>query len=255
MLDKCSDEYFISPIVITVKHDKSIKIALDAKKLNDAIHKNKYQMQSIDHLMDTIACKISELKQKTGTLYFSKVDLKYAYSQVPLHEDTQKHCNFNILGGNATGTYRFINGFYGLTDMPATFQKVMDFTLVNINSAHAFLDDIIIITKGSLSDHEKELDKVLTRLDKENLAISLQKCEFAVTEITRLGYKINPDRIIPTKRKTEASIIKMEPPKTLKQLRSLMGSIHHLQKFITNLSNISAPLRPLLSHKEKKLAN
>ena len=91
---------------------------------------------------------------------------------------------------------------------------------------------------------------MLTRLDKENLAISLQKCEFAVTEITWPGYKINPDGIIPTKRKTEA-IIKMEPPKTLKQLRSLMASIHHLQKFIPNLSKISEPLRPLLSHKEK----
>ena len=64
-LDKCSDEYFISAVVITVKHDKSIIIALDSKKLNDAFHKNKYQMQSIDHLVDTIACKISELKQKT----------------------------------------------------------------------------------------------------------------------------------------------------------------------------------------------
>ena len=90
-LDKSSDEYFISPVVITVKHDKSIKIALDSKKLNDAIHKNKYQMQSLDHMLDTIACKISELKQKTGTLYFSNIDLKYAYSQVPLHEETQKH--------------------------------------------------------------------------------------------------------------------------------------------------------------------
>ena len=253
-LDKCSDEYFISPVVITVKHDKSIKIALDSKQLNEAIHKNKYQMQSIDHLMDTIACKISELKQKPGTLYFSKIDLKYAYSQVPLHEDTQKHCNFNILGGNATGTYRFVNGFYGLTDMPATFQKIMDSTLANINSAHAFLDDILIITKGSLSDHETELQKVLSRLDEENLAISLHKCEFAATEITWLGYKINPDGIIPTTRKTEA-IMKMETPKTLKQLRSLMGSIHHLQKFIPNLSNISAPLRPLLSHKEKTKNN
>ena len=43
----------------------------------------------------------------------------------------------------------------------------------------------------------------------------------------------------------------MDPPKTLKQLRSLMGSIHHLQKFIPNLSQISGPLRPLISHKEK----
>ena len=63
--------------------------------------------------MDTIAFKISELKQKECTLYFSKIDRKYAYSQLPLHTDTQKHCNFNIQGGNETGNYRFKNGFYG----------------------------------------------------------------------------------------------------------------------------------------------
>ena len=79
-LEKCSDEYFLSPVVITVKSDNSIKIALDSKELNDAIHKNKYQMQSIDHLMDTISKKISELKNNSGILCFSKIDLKYTYS-------------------------------------------------------------------------------------------------------------------------------------------------------------------------------
>ena len=39
-IEKCSDEYFIRPVVITVKKEKSVKIALDSKKLNDAIHKN-----------------------------------------------------------------------------------------------------------------------------------------------------------------------------------------------------------------------
>ena len=43
-LEKCSDEYFSSPVVITVKEDKSVKIALDSKELNDAIHNNKYQV-------------------------------------------------------------------------------------------------------------------------------------------------------------------------------------------------------------------
>ena len=162
-LTSCSDEYFISPVVITVKADHSIKIALDSKILNDAIHKNKYQMQSIDHLMDKIAMKISELKTTDGTLYFSKIDLKYAYSQLPLHPETQKHCNFNILGGNATGTYRFLNGFYGLTDLPATFQKMMDTTLDGLDSTNAFLDDIIIITKGTIEKHENEIDKALKK--------------------------------------------------------------------------------------------
>ena len=52
--EKCSDK-FISPVVITVKHDQSIKLALDSKLLNKAIKKNKYQMQSIDNLMDSVA--------------------------------------------------------------------------------------------------------------------------------------------------------------------------------------------------------
>ena len=196
--------------------------------------------------MDEIAMKSSELKTTEGTLYFSKIDLKYAYSQLPLHPETQKHCNFNILGGNATGTYRFLNGFYGLADLPATFQKMMDTTLDGLDSTNAFLDDIIIKTKGTIEKHENEIDKALKRLDQENLALSLHKCEFGLTEITWLGYKINSGGITPIKRKTDA-IIQLENPKTLKQLRSFMGSIHHLVKFIPNLAALSAPLRPLLT--------
>ena len=54
-LSSCSDEHFISTIVITVKKDQSIKLALDSKVLNKAIHKNKYQMPNIDMLIDTIS--------------------------------------------------------------------------------------------------------------------------------------------------------------------------------------------------------
>ena len=121
-LEKCSDEYFMSPVIAVQKY-KSVKIALDSKQLNDAIHKNKHQMQSIDQLIDAVATHISERSTQNGTFYFSKIDLKYACSQIPLDPQLQKHCNSNILGGKATGTYRFLNGFYGLTVIPATFQK------------------------------------------------------------------------------------------------------------------------------------
>ena len=143
--------------------------------------------------------KISELKTQERKLYFSKIDLKYAYSQLPLNPDTQKHCNFNILGGSAKGTYKFLNGFYGLTDLPATFQKMIDTTLDGLDSTYAFLEDIIIITKGTIEKHEEEIDKTLNRLNEENLAISLYKCEFGLNEIIWLGYKINAEGIKPTK--------------------------------------------------------
>ena len=47
----------------------------------------------------------------------------------------------------------------------------------------------------------------------------------------------------------------MEPLHTLKQLRSFMGSIHHMIKCISNLSDPTAPLRPLLSTKKQKAQN
>ena len=53
-LQECSDKNIIFPIVITVKKDKSVKIALDSKVLNKAIHKNKYQMPNLDSLIDSI---------------------------------------------------------------------------------------------------------------------------------------------------------------------------------------------------------
>ena len=55
--------------------------------------------------------------------------------------------------------------------MPATFQKTIDITLDDIKTKIAYLDDILIKTKGTLEEHEKKLDKNLHRLNKENLAI------------------------------------------------------------------------------------
>ena len=73
--------------------------------------------------------------------------------------------------------------------MPATFQKSLDKILENIHNKYNFLDDILIITKGTLNDHESDIDTVLSRLDKENLAIKLENCEFAKPTITWLRYK------------------------------------------------------------------
>ena len=53
-----------------------------------------------------------------------------------------------------TGTYRFLTGFYGLGDMPAEFQKAMDRTINHAKNTFCFLDDILIVSKGSEIEHE-----------------------------------------------------------------------------------------------------
>ena len=42
-LEKIIDDIFIQTVIITIKEDKSVKMALDARSLNDAIRNDKYQ--------------------------------------------------------------------------------------------------------------------------------------------------------------------------------------------------------------------
>ena len=90
----------------------------------------------------------------------------------------------------------------------------------------------------------------LKRLDDENLRINLPKCNFGKLEIDWLGYRISQSGISPLESIT-AAILAIEAPKTLKKLRSFLGSVHYIGKFIPNLAQISHPLRPLLKKTSK----
>ena len=57
---------------------------------------------------------------------------------------------------------------------------------------------------------------------------------------------MNSECTTPLIRKTEA--VELSPPKTLKQLKNFMGSIHHLTRYIQNLAQTAAALRPLLKN-------
>ena len=64
-------------------------------------------MPNLKTLMDMIA---ERLDSAEGEVWYSSVDLKYAYELVPLHALTAKHCKFQIISGESTGTYRFVTG-------------------------------------------------------------------------------------------------------------------------------------------------
>ena len=94
-VSSCPEKYFLSPIVISVNKDQSIKLVLESTKLNKGIHKNKYQMPIIDTLIESISQQISAPAPQETT-YVSTLDLKYAYNQ--LNPDSKlilaNHCNF-----------------------------------------------------------------------------------------------------------------------------------------------------------------
>ena len=98
-----------------------------------------------------------------------------------------------------------------------------------------WLDDNICVTNGSIEDHEKEVREFFTKLQNAGYRASEKKTELFKKELTWLGYLINQNGVNPIKDKTEA-ISNLAAPKNVKELKSFLGSIQHLSKFINNLS-------------------
>ena len=121
-------------------------------------------MPNIHELVNNVAAQIAN--DSVGEVWFTNLDLEKAYSQLALDKFTSNQCNFSIVGGDITGTYQILTGFYGLGDMPNEFQRVMDCTLGSNPFTNCYLDDILITSKGTFLDHKNIVLKFLSILDK-----------------------------------------------------------------------------------------
>ena len=117
----------MSPVVITVKKDKTVKIALDARKLNDSCVEKKPQMPNMEELLNQISAEL--FKNDHDPIWISVIDLDYAYGQMKLATETSKHCNFATPGEKINGYYRILKRFYGPAEIPTIFQEKIDKTL------------------------------------------------------------------------------------------------------------------------------
>ena len=129
--------------------------------------------------------------------------------------------------------------------MPTEFQKVMDLTLVNKDSTFVYIDDILIVTKGEKSVHMQKVREVLEVLDKANLQLKADKCKIACTEIEWLGYKLSGEGVTPINGKIQGISERLRP-NNLKELRSFLGAVNQLNKFVPDLASICAPFRSIL---------
>ena len=111
-----------------------------------------------------------------------------------------------------------------------------------------WLGDIICVTNGS-KDHAREEREVLTKLQNAGCRASEKKTELFKRELTWLGYYINQEGVKPIKDKTEA-ITKLEDTKIVRELKSFLGSIQHLSKFINNLSKKTDRMKKLLEKED-----
>ena len=130
-----------------------------------------------------------------------------------------------------------------MADIPTIFQETIDQTLENKHLA--WLDDTLVVTKGTKEQHKRELIDIITKLENASLRLSENKTEFLKSEIEWVGHKNDQNGIRPLQDKLKA-IQELREPKNEKELNSFVGAIQYLSKNIENLSAQTDLLSPLL---------
>ena len=93
-----------------------------------------------------------------------------------------------------------------------------------IDGVLVYIDDLLIITKGTFEEHVEGIKLVLQRMKEKDLQINIDKSKFAVQEIDYLGYILTREGIRPQPKKVQG-ILEMKQPKTPKEFRGFIGTV------------------------------
>ena len=234
---KASSSPYGAPVLFVKKKDGSLRMCLDYRGLNHITTKDKYPLPNISDILDRVAT----------AKVFSKMDLRAGYHQVRMaDEDMHKTAFVTHMG---SFEWRVLP--MGLTNAPATFQRLMNSVLQEHHAyAVVYLDDILVFSQD-IQAHKEHLKAVLASLEKAQLRLHKTKCEFGKQHVTFLGHTVGEGMLGMEKGKVDA-VKEWQSPTTKKQLQSFLGFANFYRAHVKNFSHIAAPLTDLLDKAERK---
>ena len=219
-----------SPVLLIKKKDNTYRFVVDYRQLNNLTERDSYPLPRIDETLNRLS----------GNSYFTKLDLKTGYHQIPIDPSDRDKTTFVTYGG----MFRFTVMPQGLRNAPSSFQRIMyellvtnrwDFCLV-------YIDDVLIFSH-TFEQHVSHLNEILSVLATANLQLNPQKCSLVRSEIDYLGHTINGQGIRPLQENIDA-IVKLPIPTTPKQVHSFVQAANYYRDHIEDFSKLAAPLFP-----------
>ena len=229
---RCNNAIFAVP----KPHGRGIRIVLDYRALNDATVPDRYSIPSVDEVLNKIGT--------SGARWFSSIDLSSGFYHIPLRESDQHLTAYTLPG---VGQFMWRRASMGLTGSPATFNRVIDMILNDVEQVVNYVDDILCFTKD-IQSHYSKLRQVLDRLRKAGLRVNAEKSVFLTTEVDYLGASVSQHGARPTLDKCKA-VEDLKPPDTRKKLYSVLGFFNYCSRYIFHYTAKVEPLQKLLRGK------
>ncbi|KAJ9523973.1 hypothetical protein QJQ45_022376 [Haematococcus lacustris] len=222
-----------APILFVQKKDGSLRMCIDYRALNKLTVRDRYPLPRIDDLFDKLA----------GKRVFSSLDLQSGYHQIRITEEDVPKTAFLT----PMGQFQFKVLCFGLTNAPATFQRMMNNVfkpLIN-ECVLVYIDDILVMS-NTPEEHVQHLRQVLQLMRENKFYAKLAKCEFNKTQLAFLGHIVGSKGIAVDPAKVR--VVKEWPtPRNLKDLQAFLGLANYFRRFIPNFSSLAAPLTNLTS--------
>ena len=237
-----SQSLWCNAVVLVCKKHGGLRFCIDFRRLNSRTKKDVYPLPQMQETM----------KSMVGAWFFSTMDLKLGFWQVKMAKDSQQYTAFMV---GSMGVYEFLRMPYGLCNAPATFQRLMQNCLGELNLTYAliYLDDMIVFSRTK-EEHLHHLQVVFGQFLEHGLKLKPSKCHFLQDKITFLGHEISADGMRSGTANLKV-IAEMAPPKMYTEIRRFTSMTGFFWQFIKGYSKIAKPLNDLLEGEASKLKN
>jgi hypothetical protein len=232
-----SSSLWAPPALIVEKKDKTQRLCINCRALNEVTVKNKYPLPRIDDLFDQLG----------RAKHFSNIDLRSGYYQLKIQSEDVPKTTFMT----CYGQYKFTVMPFGLTNTPAYFMNLMNKVFLEELDKFVivFIDDILVYS-WSTEEHGHHLRIVLEKLWPHQLYAKFTKCEFWLQKVSFLGHILTAKGVVVDPEKV-TSVANWKRPTTITEIRSFLGLAGYYRRFIEGFSKIAKPMMKLLQKDQK----
>lgn len=192
------------------KSDKSLRICLDPKHLNEALLRPFFEIPSAEDINASLSNK----------KYFSVLDFSSGFWHCELDAESSKACQFST----PYGVFQFLRLLFGLKSSPETFQSAVCDIFNNIDGVTIYCDDLVIAADSEL-EHDLIFRKVMERALQFNIHFNPDKLQYKQTTIKFMGW-IYSEAGITIDPRVEA-IRKLQNPSNVTKLQRVLGIMNH----------------------------
>ena len=230
-----SQSNWSSPCILVPKHDGGFRFCTDFRKVNDKTKSDSFPIPRIADCIDQIG----------NAKFVSTFDMLKGYWQVPLTQRAREISAFVT----PSGLYQYKVMPFGMKNAPATFQRMVNKLVRDIDGCEGYIDDVVIFS-DNWSDHIRQIKRFFQIMREAKLTINLMKSEFGKATVKYLGHIVGQGQVRPLDAKIQ-TIAKFPIPTSRKELARFLGMAGYYRNFCLNFSDIAAPLTNLLSKKVK----